>query len=154
MDDIDRIATRVTLAGCVGAVGGSALALFKGNVVPRTAALTAMSCAMTATACFCSERLANQVANKLIISHDGTNPSERFPTPFEQIMASHAAGGILGGALTGTLYIGRPLRGIIFVTPLMILVGIAEFKFQNMRERRTMELMQQRKISESYEISK
>lgn len=140
MEEIDRVAARVTYAGCLGALGGCLSAIYKGHVIHRTAALTALSCTMVATACFSSERIANFVAAKILVN----NNEEKHIPSFSQIMATHAIGGIVGGAYTSMIYIRRPLQGVLFLTPIMLIVGVTEFTLQEMSERRRLELLNER----------
>jgi hypothetical protein len=146
MDEIDRIAARVTVVGCLGAMAGIGIGLFKGHHrIARTAGLTAFSCALCGTACFGSERLAS-TAGRYLLSADSNNVDKndndddnRWPATF----LSHAVGGSVGGALLGQLYMGRPVRGIVFFVPLMTVVGLGELLFENKREERLRQRIQE-----------
>jgi hypothetical protein len=119
MDVIDHISARVTLAGSLGAISGVVNAMYKGNRIPRTAGLTAFSCALSATVCVGTERL-------LALA----------PPVKEFSLVTHALSGLFGGALLGGLYLGRPLRGAFFFVPVMLLVGTGEQYLQDLRRER------------------
>lgn len=71
---------------------------------------------MAATACFGSERIVQTVLLK--------------DSSFAGKMASHAIGGVMGGAVLGLLYQQRPLRGALFFAPIMMAVAVAEDSFE------------------------
>ena len=130
-DALDHISARVTLAGGVGSLGGVALALYRGHVIPRTAGLTGLSCALSATVCVGLERVFHQ-----------TVLGDKVPT-LERTCASHVLGGFFGGALLGGLYVGKPLRGSFFFVPVMMIVGMGEYQLQGMREQLQQEVQQE-----------
>jgi hypothetical protein len=139
MEEIDRLAARVTAVGCLGALAGVGIGLFKGHHrIARTAGLTAFSCTMCATACLGSERLAAN-AGQYLLGADNIKNNYRWESTF----LSHAVGGYAGGAFVGGLYMGRPTRGIIFFVPLMTLFGLGELLFEEMREERLRQIIQE-----------
>lgn len=139
MEEIDRLAARVTAVGCLGALTGAGIGLFKGHHrIARTAGLTAFSCALCGTACLGSERLAAN-AGKYLLGGDTIKSDYRWPATF----LSHAVGGLAGGAFVGGLYMGRPTRGIVFFVPLMTLFGLGELIFEDMQEERLRQIMQE-----------
>jgi hypothetical protein len=125
MEDLDRLTTRISLSAFVGAIAGVGTSLFKGFPMRRTVGLTALSCAMTGTACFGAERCATIVSRRLW-GHLGNE--------WDTVLTSHFIGGVVGGSLLGGLYIGKPVHGVVFFVPLMLLVGTGEKLFQDMRE--------------------
>jgi hypothetical protein len=138
MEEIDRLAARVTAVGCLGALAGVSIGLFKGHHrIARTAGLTAFSCALCGTACLGSERLAAN-AGKFLLG-DSIKSDYRWPATF----LSHAIGGGAGGAFVGGLYMGRPTRGVVFFVPLMTLFGLGELLFEDMREERLRQIIQE-----------
>jgi hypothetical protein len=134
MDNLDQIASRVTLAGSIGALGGVATSLFKGTPMGRTVGLTAFSCAMTGTACFGAERCAAMVSSKFFHHDSGA---------WEDVLLSHSIGGIVGGSLLGSLYKSKPIHGVAFFLPLMLLIGTGEKLFQDVREERMQQMVQE-----------
>jgi hypothetical protein len=82
---------------------------------------------MVATACLGFQRLASLTARKIWQQQD-----EKNSVPL--LVASHAFGGIIGGGLSGYLYIRRPIRGMVFLTPVMLIVSLAEIKYQERRK--------------------
>jgi hypothetical protein len=149
MEDVDRVAARVSVVGVLGAWAGASIGLFKGHHrIGRTVGLTAFSCAMCATACLGSERLAAN-AGQYLLGRDNIKANYRWPATF----ASHAVGGYVGGAFVGGLYMGRPTRGIVFFVPLMTLFGLGELLFEDMREERLRQIIQEESaIQEDTEI--
>mgnify|MGYP005864731443 CR=1 FL=1 len=124
MEDFDRASARVTVAGALGALGGVGTAMYKGHPIPRTVGLTAFSCAMVASACFGSERLAATALR------GGPLEKELGRGPF--LVMTHACGGFLGGGILGYLYIQKPMHGVSFFVPIMSAIGYAESLFQDM----------------------
>lgn len=135
---IDHISARVSLAGTMGAVTGMGMAVLKGHARPvRTIALTAFSCAMVGTACFTAERLAAVALQQLAMRQNNNvhdkNEMAPLSNTWEFVLTTHALGGAGGGALTGGLYLHRPLRGVFFFVPLMLLVGTGEKLLEDVR---------------------
>lgn len=58
-------------------------------------------------------------------------------------LGSHAIGGMIGGALLGVLYTRRPGQGVLFFTPLMVLIGTGEKLFEDMRNERIERMLQE-----------
>lgn len=125
MEDVDHVAARVTVATGIGAALGSSVAVYKGHSIQRVAGSMALSWAMVATACLGTQRLASVAARRFLRQDD-----ENIPT----MVATHAIGGIVGGGLSGYLYIRKPIRGMVFLTPIMLMVSLAEMKFQERRK--------------------
>lgn len=136
MDEIDRIASRVTIATCFGALAGVGTAMFKGHPMARTVGLTAFSCAMTGTACFGAERCASVLTKRVL---------QRNDNEWETVLGTHAMGGLLGGSILGGLYIGKPIHGVVFFVPFMLLVGTGEKLFYDVREERNQRLHREAK---------
>jgi hypothetical protein len=153
METIDHISARVSIAACIGALSGSATGMLKGHHIPRTAILSAMSCAGVATACLIFERVANISIETFnpIPSVSGNNDDDhsiettitniipKRHVSFDRIFASHACGGILGGAFTGLIYIRRPIAGILFMTPIMSAIGYIEYRYQALLHRQMLD---------------
>ena len=125
MEDFDRVTSRVSLAAVFGALAGTGTSLLNGTPMRRTIAFTAFSCALTGTACFSAERGATLVSRHLFHRHGNQ---------WEDVLVCHSIGGVVGGAILGTLYIGKPLHGVVFFVPLMLLIGTGEKLFQDVRE--------------------
>jgi hypothetical protein len=128
MEQLDRVATRVSLAALMGTLAGVGTAMYKGHPMARTVGLTAFSCAVTATACFGAERCVNTLIRK------GFHQDATENNSWESVLGSHAAGGTLGGSILGTLYIGKPVHGIVFFVPFMLLVGTGEKLLYDVQE--------------------
>lgn len=137
-ETLDHLSKRVVLAGSVGSLVGVLQGMYKGHArLPRTAALTMLSCALTATACFGSERFFYQT---MALPLMGATQSA--------LLVSHAAGGMAAGAWLGGLYLQRPLRGVVFFTPLMILLGYGEWHLQAVRKRVEREMKENEETKE------
>jgi hypothetical protein len=142
MEEIDRLAARVTAVGCLGALAGIGIGLFKGHHrIARTAGLTAFSCALCGTACLGTERLAAN-AGQYLLGSENVKSNYRLPATF----VSHAIGGLAGGAFVGVLYMGRPTRGIVFFVPLMTMFGLGELMFEDMREQRLRQIIHEETV--------
>lgn len=136
-ETLDHLSKRVLLAGSVGSIVGVLHGMYKGHArLPRTAALTMLSCALSATACFGSERFFHQTMAQPLMG------STR-----NAVLVSHAAGGVVAGAWLGGLYLHRPLRGVVFFTPLMILLGYGEWQLQAVRKRLEQEMKEKQETS-------
>lgn len=148
LEQVDYVSARVKIFTGFGVLGGVGTALFKGHPMGRTVLLTAASCAMTSTALFTSERIATAAwrmqsvaphsATMLDNSLRQTPPSPAVPD-WEEMLTTYAMGGVLGGSMLGYLYIRRPLHGVLFFVPLMLLVGTFDKLFQDLRQERIQE---------------
>lgn len=125
MDDVDRVALRVTLSAILGSLGGIATAMYRGHPMPRSVGLTALSCAMTATACFGAERCAASVSKNMFHHEDNH---------WDTVLMCHGFGGIVGGSILGSLYIGKPAHGIVFFVPVMLFIGTGEKLYADFRD--------------------
>lgn len=139
MEHVDYIAARVTCAATLGALWGCLSAMYKGHIISRAVGLSAFSCAMTATACVSCERIANYIIVNnnnvyFLESSDNELKMTKEVTPsLTQTISTHAIGGFIGGGITGSLYMKRPIRGLVFMTPIMMMVGYVEYKLKEMR---------------------
>jgi hypothetical protein len=129
MDEVDRVAARVTLSGMLGLISGAALATYRGTPKVATSMRVAGSFFLAGTACFGTERIGNAVIHEISPKWAETN---RF-------YASHAFGGIAGGAMVGGLYQKWPVPGMLFFTPLMLAVAAAELQYEEMRQQKLAE---------------
>jgi len=132
MEELDRVGVRVTLAGCLGAMAGVGRALLRGHPLVRTCTLTAMSCGLTGTACFGAERVVSLSSRTYLLN-------QHHFSPLECTLFSHGVGGAMGGSLMGLLYIGKPLHGIVFFVPLMLVIGMGEQFLEDVRQERIQE---------------
>lgn len=126
MEDIDRVANRMTISSVAGLVGGATMAIHKGSPVLKSSVSVAMSCALVSTACFGIERLSNVALRSANVIAD---PSTSF-------YASHALGGSVGGAMTGALFQSRMMPSVLLFTPAMVLVAFGEIQFEKARQAR------------------
>ena len=140
-ETLDYMSSRVSLAAVMGGAGGFAIATYRGYHFPaRTVGRTALSTAMAATACFGAERAAYAVLRRCCYDDDGGGGDA---DPFSLRFASHCAGGLLGGALLGALFIRKPLRGAAFFTPIMLVTAAAEQKFYEVRREKQLDFLKE-----------
>jgi hypothetical protein len=146
MDEVDRVAHRVTLSALAGLLGGASLATLKGSSIPRNALSMATSCALVGTACFGFERLSNVAMRQTVLAAENSTSdnNERTST---LLYASHAIGGMVGGGITGALFQHRPIPGMILCTPLMLGIALAEQAFETARKERLSEMHAKSKSS-------
>jgi hypothetical protein len=128
MDHLDRVAHRVSLCALTGFAAGTAYATFTGLPLRSTSIKIAGSCAIVATSLFGAERLAYAAMK-------GQIDSER-----RLVLTSHAFSGLMGGGLNGYLYQKKPLRGMFFFLPTMMIVGFLELAWEQQRRTRIKEL--------------
>lgn len=141
MDEVDRVANRVSLAALAGLLGGASLATLKGSSIPRTAVSVAASCALVGTACFGLERLSNVAMRQVA---DTVSDKDRKTMA---LYASHAIGGMVGGGITAALFQQRPIPGMVLCTPLMLGIALAEQAFETAKEERLQEMLAKSKGS-------
>ena len=135
MDEVDRVAARMSLATLSGLLGGAALATYKGSPLLKTSISMAVSCALVGTACFGFERLSNVALQQFVDTTKDEQPEQRV------LYASHALGGMIGGGIAGALFQRRPIPGMMLCTPIMVCVAFAEEKFEEERQERLRQLM-------------
>mmetsp|Transcript_7747 Transcript_7747/g.10154 ORF Transcript_7747/g.10154 Transcript_7747/m.10154 type:complete len:140 (-) Transcript_7747:206-625(-) len=134
MEDIQHLSKRVSLAGAIGAISGSTIALLRGHPVARTAGLTAFSCGMVGSVCFGTERLTNALVSDMM---------EGYMSRRNKLLLTHGTAGCAGGSMLGMLYQGRSLNGIALFLPLMLLAGLGESRFQDSRDERIRKKLEQ-----------
>lgn len=130
MEQVDRVASRVSLCAVTGLFGGATFATFKGLPRRSTSLKVAGSFALVSTALFGIERVAYYVAM------DGQMESGR-----RKILTSHAFAGVFGGGLNGYLYQKKPLRGMFYFIPLMMGVAFLELKWEGKKQQRLQNLL-------------
>jgi len=55
---------------------------------------------------------------------------------------SHALGGLLGGAVVGVLFQGKPMAGALLLTPIMLGIGKVEISLDEYRNERLKQLIE------------
>lgn len=148
MDEVDRVASRVSLSALIGLVGGAAVATYRGAHVPKASLSTAGSCALLGTVCFGIERLSN-VTIKSLSSKDDDNHTNHTTT--RRLYASHALGGLTGGGIAGGIFQRQPLSGMALLTPIMCIVAFSESKLEEKRREKLLQAMQIDETGESNE---
>ena len=137
MEEVDCVAHRVALSAAAGLALGAAIAVFKGSPIGRTALSVSASCALTGTACFGSERVADN-AIRLLAEHSIISTGMDETT---KIYASHAIGGGIGGGIAGGLFQGRIMSGVLLFTPIMLSVAYAELSAKEYRQERLRQIL-------------
>lgn len=135
MEEVDRVANRVSIAAVSGLIAGAAFATHRGASVPRTAVSVAASCALIGTACFGTERIANMTMKQVAPTNDPK-------TNARMLYVSHAIGGFAGGGITGGLFQRHPVPGMILFAPVMMAFAWAELRLEQEREERLREFVQ------------
>lgn len=126
-ESLDYMGKRVVAATALGGALGGCLATYRGHAISMVAPNMARSWALSATACTLTQQLALGVLSSVI-------PSSKNDTA--AILISHGVGGICGGSLLGYLYIRKPVRGIVFMAPLMLAIGMLELRHQELQKRK------------------
>lgn len=133
MDQVDRVAFRVSIAAGSGLILGAAVATYRGHPIARTMLSVAGTCALSGTACFGSERITHFILQSSI--------SEEKLDYRTRLYTSHALGGVMGGGIIGGLSLGKPIPGMLLFTPIMLGIAFAELKAEEYREERLRELI-------------
>lgn len=81
---------------------------------------------MVATACFGTERLIHAALPR--------QENRRL-----DLLGSHALAGAMGGSILGYLYLRKPMRGVVFFIPVMLVTALLEEEFLKLRERKQQE---------------
>jgi len=166
---IDRITYRVTASATTGMLVGASFSTLQGLPLPQTTLSMASSFALASTACFIPERIfyhasfylvpkirvgapellgnndnGNGNGNDNIDSKEGSESmsesGDSYFTENTRLFASHGFGGIVGGGISGGLFKGRPLQGMMLMTPMMLGFAFGELKLQKYRMKRIKEL--------------
>lgn len=140
MSVFDHVSSRVVLAGTVGTIAGIGLGFYKGHrFVAQTALLTGYSCAVTTTTCVGVERLLAMAIAPFYFT-PSPNPAtsfNRWNPPMENgpfVMLTHSLAGVASGIVLGASYNGRPGQGVLFFTPLMVMIGLGEAYWYDTKE--------------------
>lgn len=143
IQDIDHISYRVTGCAFTGLFAGASFATLKGLPLPPTTISMAASFALVSTACYIPERIFyNSSFYFLPIenNHGLGSLSEVGKIEKRRIFASHALGGVVGGGITGFLFKGKPLQGMLLLSPIMMCVAYGEIRLQDYKRERIKEL--------------
>lgn len=160
MQTVDHVTYRVTACTATGLFVGSSLATFQGLPLINTTISMASSFALVSTSCFIPERLLYHGSfyivpkQTLVLSEadgvgngngdknkDGDEDGEAInKTEKNRLFFSHVTGGLIGGGISGGLYKGRPLQGMMLLAPLMLGVAFCELKILEYRMKRIKEL--------------
>lgn len=124
MDQVDIVASSVSLCAATGFVGGIIYGTYAGFPLRSVAIRAGGSCALVGTVLFGTERLAYNAMKDQI-------SGER-----RKVLTSHAFSGVLGGGLNGYLYQKKPLRGMFVFIPVMLGVGGLELLWENTKQAR------------------
>lgn len=124
MDQVDVVASRVSLCAAAGVVGGVIYATYAGFPLRSVAIRAGVSSAIVGTVLFGAERLAYNAMK------DQINGERR------KVLTSHAFSGVLGGGLNGYLYQKKPLRGMFVFIPVMLGIGGLELLWEDTKQAR------------------
>lgn len=128
MEEVDRVAARVSICALTGILGGTAYATLRGFPLANIAIKSGTSCAMVGTVLFGVERLA-YLAMK-----------EQIDNERRLVLTSHAFSGVMGGGINGYLYQKKPMRGMFYFIPVMLGVGFLDLMWQQKKQERIMQV--------------
>jgi uncharacterized membrane protein len=137
---IDRVTHRVSSGAASGIFLGASFATLKGLPLPQTSLSMASSFALASTACFIPERIFYQTSF-YFVPRDNTivvDSSEKKENT--RLFVSHGLAGVVGGGVTGGLFNGKPLSGVMLIMPLMLGVAYSEIQIQEYKRKRIKEL--------------
>jgi hypothetical protein len=126
-ESLDYMGKRVVTAAVFGGVLGGCLATYKGHAISMVAPNMARSWALCTTACTLTQQLALGVLSNVLPFSSNKNDTAA-------ILISHGVGGICGGSVLGYLYIRKPVRGMVFMAPIMLAIGMLELRYQERQE--------------------
>lgn len=130
---LDHAVFRVSSSTCTGMFVGLCYGTYKGLPLGATTISMTSSFALVSTACFVPERIIFHTSFK--IQEMGNETDEKI-----RLLISHGVGGMIGGAVAGGLFKGKPLPGMLLLTPIMIAVAFGEMRLQEYKIRRLKEL--------------
>lgn len=130
---LDHASYRVTSTTFTGVLVGLCYGTYKGLPLGATTISMTSSFALVSTACFVPERIF--FMSSFRIKEKGNDECEKM-----RLLISHVLGGFVGGSVTGGLFKGKPLPGILLLTPIMTAVGFGEIRLEEYRLRRMKEL--------------
>ena len=154
MNTIDHITYRVTFSTTVGMLVGASYSTLQALPLPKTTVSMASSFALASTACFIPERMFYHASFYLVpkiqlepvkMSDDKkvdlvSESSGSFFNERMRLYTSHGLGGIVGGSVSGGLFKGRPIQGLMLLTPMMLGAAYGEMKLQDYKKKRLAEL--------------
>ena len=150
MNEIDRLSNRVSTFAFAGLLTGASTATYKALPIFNTSVTTAISFALTSTACLIPERIIYHSSFHFLAKEEeksvmegststidnGVNDIER-----KRLIGSHIGGGVIGGFLSGSLFQKKiSFKGIAVFTPIMIGVAFAELQLQDYRRQRLIQI--------------
>jgi len=149
-ETVDHVASRTTIAAFSGLFIGASLGVYRGSPIPRACFSTAGSCALAGTACFASERIIHALLLGTVGSDNNdsssnlTDNNNSSSTGNNNLrMVSHVFGGMIGGAVNGSLFQKRPIAGMGLFVPIMVMVALGEDKLNDARRSRIEYLLRQ-----------
>ena len=105
---------------------------------------------LAGTACFASERIIHALllgtvgSDNTDSSSDLTDKNDNSTTGNNTLrMVSHVFGGMIGGAVNGSLFQKRPIAGMGLFVPIMVMVALGEDKLNDARRSRIEYLLRQ-----------
>ena len=130
---LDHATSRVTCTTFTGVLVGLCFGTYKGLPLGPTTISMASSFALVSTACFIPERIC-------YLSSFNIKPFGSEEEESRRLYMSHCVGGGVGGAVSGSLFRGKPLAGVFLLTPLMIGVAYGELRLQEYKRVRLEEI--------------
>jgi hypothetical protein len=141
-ETVDHVTYRVTSSAVSGMILGGSFATLKGLPLMQTTLSMTSSFALASTACFIPERIFYHSSFYFVPrdtnSTGFTDSSEKLEKT--RLFVSHGLGGIIGGGVAGGLFKGKPLPGIMLLSPLMLVAAYSEIRIQEYKRKRIKEL--------------
>jgi hypothetical protein len=131
MDEVKRVANRMTVALMSGLAGGATYAVLRGRPIGKSAIAVAANWAVISSTCFSVERVSNVALGFVMNEEDYIS----------RLYLSHAIGGAVGGSVLGFLFHGRVVPGFLLFTPAMVMVAFGEIAFEEARKVRLEKLL-------------
>jgi len=139
-ETFDHVTHRVSSSAASGMFLGASFATLKGLPLPQTTLSMASSFALASTASFIPERIFFRTSFYFVPRHSTTFIDSTEKLEKTRLYISHGLGGIVGGGITGGLFNGKPLSGIMLITPLMLGIAYSEIQIQEYKRKRIKEL--------------
>mmetsp|Transcript_22386 Transcript_22386/g.33123 ORF Transcript_22386/g.33123 Transcript_22386/m.33123 type:complete len:161 (-) Transcript_22386:685-1167(-) len=140
-ETVDHVTYRVTSSAVSGLILGGSFATLKGLPLMQTTLSMTSSFALASTACFIPERIFYHSSFYFVprdTSKEFTDSSEKLEKT--RLFVSHGLGGIIGGGVAGGIFKGKPLPGIMLLSPLMLGAAYSEIRIQEYKRKRIKEL--------------
>lgn len=146
LQHIDHISNRVSGCAVTGLFVGASYSTLQGLPLAPTSISMATSFALVSTACFIPERIVYMSSFYFVPKAYGKEGGEedlsleRRTREETRVYISHGLGGVIGGGITGSIFKGKPLQGMLLLSPIMMFAAYGELWLQDYKRKRIKEL--------------